>query len=621
MLHLSLKQQIRSVVPAALLLCTAIYPAIVLAVPAPPVVLAWDPSTDPTVTGYNVYYGTASRAYTNVISAGASTNTVVSNLVSGVTYYFAATTYTAAGLESDYSTEAAYAAASVNIPPTLDPLPTMLIAEDSGEAVVNLTGITSGSSGEVQTLSVSAFSSNPALIANPMVAYSSPGTNGTLTFSPTPGSYGSTIITVLVDDGGTISNTVIRTFTVNVVPIGNPPTIDPLKDLAVNENTAKQSVPLTGITAGTTNTTQALMVTAVSSNPLLIPNPTVSYSTPSMTGSLNFTPVTNAYGSATITVTVSDAQPTNNTASVSFQVAVNQTVFGPGVLTNVSIAPNSTLRVLIPTPANGDKYSISLAAGAPVGAKISGRKGASWLVWTPTPAQASTTNSIGINIIDNSNSALSTNGTVLVTVQDYLSLVMGSTTVQAGQIGSVSFALASSEGVTNLTFTVPWPSSLANPKLSTTVSGIGSSSLKAQGTNLLINLQTASGQALTGSNALGAISFLSSSTQPSGYLDLPVANIVAYKPGAIQYANTFPLGGQVAIINGQAILQPGATAAGSRSLTILGKVNVNYQVQYCTNFTSHAVWYPLTIYSQTNVVQTISVDPSLPQAYYRVQQK
>ena len=28
--------------------------------------LAWDPTTDPTVVGYNVYSGVTSRAYTNV---------------------------------------------------------------------------------------------------------------------------------------------------------------------------------------------------------------------------------------------------------------------------------------------------------------------------------------------------------------------------------------------------------------------------------------------------------------------------------------------------------------------------------------------------------------------------
>jgi hypothetical protein len=379
---------------------------------------------------------------------------------------------------------------------------------------------------------------------------------------------------------------------------------------------------LTGITAGSTNSTQALMVTAVSSNPLLIPNPTVSYSTPSVTGSLNFSPVTNAYGSATITVTVTDAQPTNNTASISFQVAVNQTVFGPGVLTNVSIAPNSVLRIVIPTPAtNGDKFNMSLATGAPTGARIIGRKGVSWLIWTPTFAQASTTNIIGLNITDNNNATLSTNQTVVVTVQDYLALVVGSESIQAGQLGSVSLALSSSDGVTNLTFTVPWPNSLANPKLATSVSGIASSSLKAQGTNLLINLQTSTGQVLTGSNVLGSISFLATSTQSSGYLNLPVANIVAYKPGGLQYINAFPTAGQVAIVNNEAMLQAGASPVAPRNLTILGKTGVNYQLQYCTNFSPHAVWYPLITYSQTNVAQTISVDPSLPQAYYRVQQK
>ncbi len=585
MLHLSLKQRMRSVVPAALLLCTALNPACVLALPAPPVALAWDPSVDPTVTSYHVYYGTASRAYTNVISAGASTNAIVSNLVSGVTYYFAATSYTTAGLESDYSTEVSYAAPSLNIPPTLDALPAMTIAEDSGTQVVNLTGITSGSSGEVQNLSVSAFSSNPALIANPTVGYASPSTTGTLSFSPTPGSYGPTVVTVLVDDGGAMSNTVIRTFTVNVVPIGNPPTIDPVKDLAINENSGTQTVALTGITAGSTNSTQALMVTAVSSNPLLIPNPTVNYATPSMTGSLNFTAVSNSYGSATITVTVSDAQPTNNTVSVAFQVAVNQTVFGPGVLTNLSIAPNSTLRFLIPTPAtNGDKFNMNIAAGAPVGAKISTRKGASWLVWTPTLAQASTTNIIGLTITDNSNATLSTNESVLVSVQDYLALGLGNAAIQAGQLGAVAFALSSSEGVTNLSFTVPWPNSLLNPRLSTSVGGISSSSLKAQGTNLLISLQTTTGQVLSGSNALGSISFLASSMQASGYLNLPLSNVVAYKPNAVQYVNIFPTGGQVALINNEAILQAGATPVAARSLTVLGKLGATYQVQALHQF-------------------------------------
>ncbi|MGA2661952.1 MAG: hypothetical protein ABSH34_31110, partial [Verrucomicrobiota bacterium] len=34
------------------------------------VTLAWGPSTDPTVVGYNLYYGGASQTYTNTVAAG-----------------------------------------------------------------------------------------------------------------------------------------------------------------------------------------------------------------------------------------------------------------------------------------------------------------------------------------------------------------------------------------------------------------------------------------------------------------------------------------------------------------------------------------------------------------------
>src|SRR5215469_9106233 len=104
--------------------------------PLPGVALAWDPSTDPSVTGYNVYYGTASRTYTNMIPAGSATSVIVSNLVTGVTYYFAATTYTSDGVESDYSAEAAYALFLPNTPPTLDALTNLTISQDSGTRVV-----------------------------------------------------------------------------------------------------------------------------------------------------------------------------------------------------------------------------------------------------------------------------------------------------------------------------------------------------------------------------------------------------------------------------------------------------------------------------------------------------
>ncbi len=72
------------------------------------VTLAWNPSTNPIVAGYNLYYGGASGVYTNKISAGTATSLTIPNLVIGATYYFAATTYSAAGAESALSGEVAY---------------------------------------------------------------------------------------------------------------------------------------------------------------------------------------------------------------------------------------------------------------------------------------------------------------------------------------------------------------------------------------------------------------------------------------------------------------------------------------------------------------------------------
>jgi len=60
------------------------------------------------VAGYNVYYGGASRIYTNVVDIGNSTHAMITGLLEGQPYFFAVTAYTVDGLESDYSEEIVY---------------------------------------------------------------------------------------------------------------------------------------------------------------------------------------------------------------------------------------------------------------------------------------------------------------------------------------------------------------------------------------------------------------------------------------------------------------------------------------------------------------------------------
>lgn len=77
------------------------------------VTLSWYPPTtkaDGTpltdLKGYKVYYGTQSRDYDNKVNVGNVTTYNVTNLASGINYYFAVTAYDKSGKESEYSNEA-----------------------------------------------------------------------------------------------------------------------------------------------------------------------------------------------------------------------------------------------------------------------------------------------------------------------------------------------------------------------------------------------------------------------------------------------------------------------------------------------------------------------------------
>jgi hypothetical protein len=100
----------------------------------------------------------------------------------------------------------------------LDELKDLTLDFNSAAQKISLSGIGPGAFGEKQTLRITAVSSDPQVVPNPMVSYSSPQTNGLLTIKPAANAKGTAVITVTVNDGGKTDNYFSRTFTVTVAP-------------------------------------------------------------------------------------------------------------------------------------------------------------------------------------------------------------------------------------------------------------------------------------------------------------------------------------------------------------------------------------------------------------------
>ena len=188
-----------------------------------------------------------------------------------------------------------------NTPPTISDIANQTTDEDTP-----LTGI-AFTVGDAQTaaasLTVTATSSNTALVPNANLILNGSGASRTLSVTPAGNQSGTTTITVTVSDGTTTTS---DTFTLTVDAVNDEPTLNAINNPpAIPLNSGAQTISLTGITAGG-GETQALTVTATSSDPALIPDPTVTYTSPNSTGSLSFTPVAGQSGTADITVTVSD---------------------------------------------------------------------------------------------------------------------------------------------------------------------------------------------------------------------------------------------------------------------------------------------------------------------------
>jgi uncharacterized protein (DUF2141 family) len=253
----------------------------------------------------------------------------------------------------------------VNDQPTLDAVSDpAAVDEDASQQTISLSGITAGG-GESQALTVTVLSSNPDLIPNPSLTYTSPNATGSLSYAPVANQSGTATITVTVRDAGLdgIAGNAddafySHSFLVTVNAVNDLPTLDVIsKPAPLLLNAGQQTINLSGITAGG-GESQALTVSVASSNTTLIPTPTLVYNSPDATGSLSYTPASDQFGTSTITVTVRDAGLdgiAGNADDAAFAQSFVVTVTAPTDIVMNSVTANGTTTLTV-------KYEIKVTA-------------------------------------------------------------------------------------------------------------------------------------------------------------------------------------------------------------------------------------------------------------------
>jgi len=247
----------------------------------------------------------------------------------------------------------------VNDAPTFTPGADVTVLEDSGAYDQPwATGISAGpadESGQTLTFNITA-NDNPGLFAaGPTINAGS----GNLSFTPAAEASGVANLTVeLMDDGGTANGGVDTSAPVNLVitvtNINDAPSFTAGPDPTVDEDSGAQTVNgwATGISAGAPNETGQTLTFNITGNTdpgLFSAGPSVD----STTGNLSFTPAANAYGSATITLTLMDDGGTANggvdtSPPASFTITVNPINDPPSAPTTASFDVTTHIRINVP---------------------------------------------------------------------------------------------------------------------------------------------------------------------------------------------------------------------------------------------------------------------------------
>lgn len=266
--------------------------------------------------------------------------------------------------------------AAVNTAPTITPLEDQTIDQDTA------TGPLAFSIGDaesaVEDLTVTIESDNPALVDPAGFIVTGDGADKNLIVTPLAATFGTANITITVSDG---EQATIESFllTVSEVVANTAPTVSEIADQTIDQDTGTE--PLAFTIADAETAADALTVTVESDNPALVDNAGMLVNGEGTDRSLIVTPLAGAFGTANITVSVSDGELVT---SKSFLLTVNEVATGPTAQEDsftidanapFSIDPSGVLLndagdTLTVTDVNGDAGNVGIPVVLSSGAEV-----------------------------------------------------------------------------------------------------------------------------------------------------------------------------------------------------------------------------------------------------------
>ena len=172
----------------------------------------------------------------------------------------------------------------------------------------------------VNQLTVTAKSSDLALVPVSNITFGGSGANRNVDINPAPGRFGTTTITLTVNDG---SNTTSESFVLTVLednpPINTPPTITSINNQSIQEGSTLG--PLAFTVGDADSAPGSLQVTASSDSQQLVPNNGIVITGNGASKQITVTPAAGETGTCTVTIAVSDG---TDTTTETFTLNVNQ---------------------------------------------------------------------------------------------------------------------------------------------------------------------------------------------------------------------------------------------------------------------------------------------------------